>query len=153
MEERVFQKMMEPFDPAEGEAEQRTRSEEGKPDDQEEESDGDDEEGFVDEYNPDDPYDLRGFIVNDDFDNLDEAIMQHLFDRQDHEDQMRLLKQENEQLIEQEEQQRREFQEVQENLEHWQRLVEEKVQERDSWLQMRGRRLLPDQEDEDLNEP
>ena len=39
MEDRVFQKMMEPFDPAEGEVEQKTTGEEGKQDAQEENSD------------------------------------------------------------------------------------------------------------------
>ena len=39
MEDRVFQKMMEPFDPAEGEGEQRATGEESKQDAQEENSD------------------------------------------------------------------------------------------------------------------
>ena len=109
-------------------------------------SETDDEEGFVDMYNDGDPYELEGFIVGDDLDNLDEAVMQHLFDRQDNEDQRRAMEQEHEQLLREEAEQRREMQRVQANLEQWQRLVQEKTQERDE-LRQRREQMARDEED------
>ena len=114
------------------------------------ESDTEDEEGFVDQYNNGDPYDLEGFIIGDDLDNLDEAVIQHLFDRQDHEDQRREMELEHERLLRQEEEQRRELQGVQASLEHWQRLVQEKTQERDEWHQRRDQQIRGN---EDYSEP
>ena len=113
-------------------------------------SETDDEEGFVDMYNHGDPYDLEGFIVGDDLDNLDEAVMQHLFDRQDNEDQRRAMEQEHERLLREEAEQRRELQGFQASLEHWQRLVQEKTRERDEFCQRRDQRM---REEEDNNEP
>ena len=57
---------------------------------------------------------------------------------------------EHEELLKQEEEQRKELQGVQASLEHWQRLVQEKTQERDEWHQMRDQRV---HEDEDFSEP
>ena len=137
-------------DPARGDGNNEQGEENISTSESSSESDTEDEEGFVDQYNIGDPYDLEGFIIGDDLDNLDEAVIQHLFDRQDNEDQRQEMELEHEQLLRQEEEQRRELLGVQVILEHWQRLVQEKMQERDEWHQRREQRI---QENEDYSEP
>ena len=133
-------------DPGMGEGNSGQEQEDAPGSESSDDSDTEDEEGFVDIYNEDDPHELQGFIIDDDLDNLDEAVMQHLFDRQDNEDRRRAMEQEHEQLLREEAEQRREMQRVQENLEQWQRLVQEKIQERDE-LRQRREQMARDGED------
>ena len=138
-------------DPGMGEENNGQEQQEDKPGtDSSDDSDTEDEEGFVDIYNEDDPHELQGFLITDDLDNLDEAVVQHLFDRQDAEDWRRIMVQEHEELLREEEEQRRELQRVRENLEQWQRLVQEKSQERD---ELRQRREQMARDGEDNHEP
>ena len=134
-------------DPGMGEENSGQEQQEDEPGtDSSDDSDTEDEEGFVDIYNEDDPHELQGFLITDDLDNLDEAVVQHLFDRQDAEDRRRTMEQEHEELLREEEDQRKELQKVRENLEQWQRLVQEKVHERDE-LRQRREQMARDRED------
>ena len=99
-------------DPGMGEDNSGQEQEDAPGSESSDDSDTEDEEGFVDIYNEDDPHELQGFIIDDDLDNLDEAVMQHLFDRQDNEDRRRAMEQEHEQLLREEAEQRREMERV-----------------------------------------
>ena len=138
-------------DPGMGEEDSGREQQEDEPGtESSDESDSEDEEGFVDLYNENDPHELNGFLITDDLDNIDEAVVQHLFDRQDAEDRRRAMQQEHEELLREEEDQRKELQKVQEDLAQWQRLVQEKEDERDELRQWREQMA---RDGEDNHEP
>ena len=138
-------------DPGMGEEDDdRDQQEDEQGNESSDESESEDEEGFVDIYDENDPNELNGFLITDDLDNLDEAVVQHLFDRQEAEERRRIMQQEHEALLKEEEDQRKELQKVQEDLAQWQRLVQEKEDERDELRQWRERMA---RDGEDNNEP